>query len=74
MDRRLESVELPLESLVALGIEWVIFISIMSFFGAERKEPSFERERKKREGEKEREEENQRRVSGFGSRVSQEQK
>jgi len=46
----------------------------MSFFGAERKEPSFERERKKREGEKEREEENQRRVSGFGSRVSQEQK
>ncbi len=29
----------------------------MSFFGAEGKEPSFERERKKREGEKERERE-----------------
>jgi len=46
----------------------------MWIFVAERKEPSFERERKKREGEKEREEENQQRISGFGSRVSQEQK
>jgi len=32
-------------------------IGVMSFFGAEGKEPSFERERKKREGEKERERE-----------------
>jgi len=51
----------------------------MWIFVAERKEPSFERERKKERGremgrEKGREEENLQRVSGFGSRVSQELK
>ena len=47
---------------------------VMSIFGAEGKEPSFEREKKKRGREKRREGENLQRVSGLGSRVSQELK
>ena len=41
----------------------------MSFFGAERKEPSFERERKKREGEKWGERKREKRKISSGSRV-----